>query len=128
MKEIKFRVWNGKKKEWEKYVEAYSPNFLKVCVSTNKGGVWLDRESEAMSIQQFTGLKDKNGREIFEDDIINYHPFNHVGYENKKTKVPAITSYHWFEELEQMMEWSDNLCEVEVIGNIHETPEKLEKG
>lgn len=89
---------------------------------------------EPHKIMQFTGIKDKNGKEIYEGDIVKTD-FNKDGshdsiqvfefYEgsfgsrrdNDHFRIPALYSGR---ETEGM-----NLNYYEVIGNIHETPELL---
>ena len=72
-------------------------------------------------LQQFTGLKDKNSKEIYEGDIIN------TGGELNGTVV--------YELCEFLTRFSKTLCrrlnvniqnEIEVIGNIYENPELIE--
>src|SRR3990167_3633737 len=60
---IKFRAWDGEKMIYSK--EAGS--FTKPSDTTNIGYV-INNYSDLM---QFTGLKDKNGREVYENDILN---------------------------------------------------------
>lgn len=93
---------------------------------------------------QYTGLKDKNGVEIYQDDIVKYsHDWDgwdgkESSREFKKGKVAAraiytakvdwegVTLAHYIFTPGRMSARTDcNL--VEVIGNIHENPELLEK-
>nr|DAR42265.1 MAG TPA: YopX protein [Caudoviricetes sp.] len=82
---------------------------------------------------QSTGLRDKNGKEIFEGDIITNGPdvmcmkrHNTLGfYVEKKGKVEFIADCAILEEFEEdAKEIADSL---EIIGNIYENPELLEE-
>ena len=89
-------------------------------------------EDENATIMQSTGLRDKNGQEIFEGDIITngkdvmcMKRHNTLGfYVEQKGKVEFIADSAVLEEFEEdAKEIADSL---EIIGNIYENPELLE--
>lgn len=124
MKELKFRVWLHDRG----YMETAHFDDGK-WVSTD--GIFSLEVGENDFIEQYTGLKDKNGREIYEGDIIQ----EEIDFNSKMTD--GVFKY--------VVEWdSDTLCyglrgnrnsihdelwevnaSVEIVGNIHENPDLL---
>mgnify|MGYP000997845440 CR=1 FL=1 len=107
MREIKFRAWNDMKKRMEH-----------------------DVYKEYENLMQYTGLKDKNGVDIYEGDILKIEG----AYFRKTIRENMVVEYDesraWFGVLDVLHTVSLNNfdCEddVEVIGNIYENPELLE--
>ena len=108
MREIKFRAWN-------KETNCFFIWDLTFAFG-GTGKVWGD-------VQQYTGLKDKNGKEIYEGDILNYDGeptiIEYVDdmFHCKSTKYKNLTPGNY------RLATLHNRCQI--IGNIHENPELL---
>jgi len=110
MRAIKFRIWDTVNKKWIDGPREF-------CLSLNEGK-WYEN---TWIFQQFTGLLDENGKEIYEGDI--------VLFQEKRGEVKFKNS-SWFlvNDLPNKMEsWWLAICDSpEVIGNIFENPELLQ--
>ena len=115
MREIKFRLWNDYDKEmlnWSYLLERNLANIF-TLPSYKK---WL---------MQYTGLKDKNGKEIYEGDIVKIDcPTMKMTGEIKYSEMSA-TFFIYDEIIEETLWYQKE--ELEVIGNIYENLELLEE-
>lgn len=121
-REIKFRAWDNNKKIMY-YDENSSFIFSSNKIECNFDNGWLTKNTGIF--MQFTGLKDRNGKEIYEGDIlsnkdtygymvVNWSPTSAGFCLDKKGWIFS----HYFKE-------AVDAEECEVIGNIHENPELL---
>ena len=124
MREIKFRAWDVDNKTWiNLWILRFTKDGEVMAVEELSG----DGDSDIFApgqivLCQFTGLKDKNGKEIYEGDIL----YN----EEWKTKTEVKFKEGAFNPLVEIE--SDETTwslpdEFEVIGNIYENPELLRK-
>ena len=128
----KFRAYDS-----SSYTRMYQPDE----VMAGNGDIWIIDENSCnnewivnndLHLMQSTGLLDKNGKEIFEGDVIAIEvddtetPINARVFQNSKI---GVLMFHVFEDNEDvpMVELlEDNAVAFEIIGNIYENPELLE--
>lgn len=114
-REIKFRAWTDNLKDGgEMYYQEYSKSLSPIF---SPAGYGLGNPS--LIIMQFTGLKDKNGVEIYEGDIGT--DVNDEWYEVKFDNGAFIV-IHDGNVIEELSEVADGMG---IIGNIYENPELI---
>lgn len=130
MKEYSFRVWNILSKKMLSWGQIFNLPAWEIFPGTP--------EQRAFEVMQYTGLKDKNRKEIFESDIVKCVD------KNSGIEFIAIVEfgnpngeYNWGWQLRHIkgdkpnldillwVEMEDSGATCEVIGNIYENPELL---
>ena len=147
---LKFRAWDS----WRKRMSVVDRIYIDtegVRLYDDFGEYW--RDFRDIKLMQSTGLKDKNGKEIFEGDILKFNDewneYCHEGYvdgsvegvnyvevvkgeacfEFGKTRYPESSLFiHMEDEHLSFAELvNDKDFEFEIIGNVYENPDLLEE-
>lgn len=123
MREIKFRAWDKENKEMLEvenlHFDEYHNN--EMTIRTTMYNDYFDTED--MILMQYTGLHDKNGKEIYEGDIVD-NGYNNIGVvkygEYNCSCCEGV--YGWYVDGGDIRQAE---CFLEVIGNIYENPDLL---
>ena len=114
-REIKFRLWDSNAKKWLSEGESLETKLIwnftpEISLRGDMKGY----------IEQYTGLKDKNGKEIYEGDIVTEHNGDVIG------EIIQASSGEWLIKWIEIFDGSSSLFRhrdlCEVVGNIHEPP------
>ena len=134
-RKLKFRVWNEHLKKY------CSPNLM----IQKDGLLFLENEDNLYEIEQYIDLKDKNGKEICEGDIVRLYEHDwwdgKIVKHHKNPKIEGNFVVYYNDdlasfEMENTQPYEDDGIrgvesfgfasqEYEVIGNIHDNPELL---
>ncbi len=118
---LKFRAWNTERKFMEEMDD--DPGFI-------RWGYWgdciFDPDYTQWEIMQFTGLSDKTGKEIYESDVVK------IDNDGSDPICLVTNPTGWCFQMNQInepdFEWTRQFHQpdrLEIIGNIHESPELL---
>jgi len=132
MREIQFRAWDKKYKAMrEENFTDPEDNDTKMLFLDTSGRVWtegnstgLDDASDRFIPIQYTGLKDENGKEIYEGDILECIAKKEYPENNKRDEVRFSDDSAFVVSTSLPLTWG-GFVSLEIIGNIHENPELL---
>jgi uncharacterized phage protein (TIGR01671 family) len=133
MREIKFRAWDKKNKRWVS--KDYEEEAFEIYLDGKFLGLAgeIDRDwNDDYILMQYTGLKDKNGKEIYEEDIVkiiehNYHCGGYsivkgiVRWSDKRCGFFVYPISEGFKKYYRMSDVD------KAIGNIYENPELIKE-
>ena len=148
-RELKFRVWDKANNQFWHNLDGVTKHGI-IITSEGSPGLVCDKDlplsdndknvfifcQDKLVVQQYTGLQDKNGKDIYEGDIIEYT--QHNAYKTFPTcKIPVIFDpiYGWVlqgnnMECSEDCKWIGHYIDdygIKIIGNIFENPDLLNK-
>lgn len=116
MRDIRFRAWNADLKEM------YYHQHDRKAVGSMDGASFSPNVfdmrpfiPEKLELMQYTGLKDKNGKEIYEGDVCRF----------KNPYVNIVSEVKWYPKTARWSIDDRDLDDTVVIGNIYENPDLL---
>lgn len=117
MRETYFRAWDTYNQAWaDEYLAITEDGYVVEIKNDGTTEYWKDR----FIIEFGTGLKDKNGKEICEGDIARCS-FGESGVVELRHGAYCVVG----DDIADMSNWKESAYEI--IGNIHEAPELIEK-
>ena len=129
MREIKFRAWLKKEKKMVN-VETLFIGINRLCFGNSKTEDLFFRDFEEVELMQYTGLKDKNGKEIYEGDIVL------IKLDETSTWYKTVVGFKKGAFIANLIDKEDYVYifhhgftgdDFEIIGNVYENKNLLEE-
>lgn len=124
----RFRAWD---KEFKEMVQVDALVFdEQIIKATYKNGNVVKEDLKNYVLMQSTGLRDKNGKEIFEGDVLKVTNLSSwlevVSFNEDKAMFVSKETKRKVEETPLYDLFNTDIFEVEIIGNIHTNPKLAE--
>lgn len=129
MREIKFRAWLKEERKMVN-VETLFIGINRLCFGNSKTEDLFFRDFEEVELMQYTGLKDKSGKEIYEGDIVLVKPGG------VSTWYKTVVEFKEGAFIASLIDGEDYIYifnrgfdsnDFEILGNVYENPELLEE-
>ncbi|EAC4174376.1 hypothetical protein B0B71_11445 [Listeria monocytogenes] len=116
MRVIEFRAWDKEVKEMD-----YNPSVIEIWQNKPINEQFRLESEEKLVWMQYTGLKDKNGKKIFEGDIVDISVYDRLDWSSIKGKVVFLNGAWLVVDVGHFaITLQSETNEIEIIGNVHE--------
>ncbi|HAA6761146.1 TPA_asm: hypothetical protein GHD93_14490 [Listeria monocytogenes] len=116
MRVIEFRAWDKEVKEMD-----YNPSVIEIWQNKPINEQFRLESEEKLVWMQYTGLKDKNGKKIFEGDIVDISVYDRLDWSSIKGKVVFLNGAWLVEDVGHFaITLQSETNEIEIIVNVHE--------
>lgn len=123
MRELKFRIWNNEEKIMIENKDIYAIDFRSdIYFSSVMVDDFILNEDD-YKLMQYTGVKDKNGKEIYEGDIVQIYYTEHDKFGSGKYTVMYTEDAEWALDDYYLLSVKYRYCKV--IGNVYENKDLL---
>lgn len=135
MIKTKFRAWNKEDKRWIDPVidlvaiDMFSGDLYYDCRCVGADAFYVPKK-DIINLQQYTGLKDINSNEIYEGDIVKNQYRDQIYVIEWDNEITGFTQRCGTHTTHFFMDWTkdkNTKYNIEIIGNIYDNPELLEK-
>ncbi|BEJ64550.1 YopX family protein [Campylobacter jejuni] len=134
LQDFDFRIWDEDNEEFYKNPSIFKikqikgPHNVVLSSYSDNERINFERYDRKFEVELFTRLYDKNGKKVYENDIVKAkNPFNYleakISIHKEGTFYLENKSGHYMGSLIYLVE--DEGYTIEIIGNIHENPELL---
>ena len=127
MRTIKFRAWDLRSRRKNKWIKNFNVTYdgrVESMVDTTTLGGSDPHTYDKVELMQYTGLKDKNGKEIYEGDVLQ--AYNFLGEKLEKYQVVwELNGFHYKKDLKSDSSVYLHKDLVEVVGNVYENSELI---
>lgn len=116
---LKFTVWDKKEKRYINF-EQFKKGDIEFNFNPQTNEIWIEYDTSRYVVEQCAGLKDKNGKLIYENDLIDFY--------GKTYQIIWDNDFACFSiKNNNSMHPISDITQSSVMSNIHENPELLEK-